>query len=356
MIIQRMDGKLCIMVTGVGGRSVGHQILQALLLLGEKYQVVVTDADSFSFGLYQVPHRYVVPIANDPDFISSIISLIRKMNVKALLPGTEVEVKVLSKYRRDLLANGCVLIANPDNVVKICSNKWLLFQWLQRNGIDNPMTVSADNWEDLISVTGFPVVAKPAENSGGSRNVEILKDKREVIRYLEESEGSEVLFQEYVGVAEHEYTVGVMISKAGKVIDSIVVQRKLTGLSLGSERIINGSLYTLSSGYSQGFIIKHRLIQNYCENLAMKLGMHGPVNIQCRLIGDRIQVFEVHPRFSGTTSIRAMAGFNEPDILIRNYLFDESFGRLNYQTGIAAIRAFQNMLVPISEMNNVSKA
>ena len=165
-----------------------------------------------------------------------------------------------------------------------------------------------------------------------------------------------MLFQEYVGVAEHEYTVGVMVSKAGKVIDSIVVQRKLTGLSLGSERMINGQRYTLSSGYSQGFIINQPLIQSYCENLAIKLGMRGPVNIQCRLIDDRVQVFEVHPRFSGTTSIRAMAGFNEPDILIRNFLFGESFGRLDYQTNVAAIRAFQNLIVPVLEMDGVVKA
>jgi carbamoyl-phosphate synthase large subunit len=84
--------------------------------------------------------------------------------------------------------------------------------------------------------------------------------------------------------------------------------------------------------------------------------MRGPANIQCRLVGDEVKVFEVHPRFSGTTSIRAMVGFNEPDILIRNYLFNESFDRLNYQTNVAAIRAFQNLIVPISEINAVPKA
>jgi carbamoyl-phosphate synthase large subunit len=120
--------------------------------------------------------------------------------------------------------------------------------------------------------------------------------------------------------------------------------------------MIDGHRYTLSSGYSQGFIIKHTLIQEYCEYLAMKLGMRGPANIQCRLVGDEVKVFEVHPRFSGTTSIRAMVGFNEPDILIRNYLFNESFDRLNYQTNVAAIRAFQNLIVPISEINAVPKA
>jgi carbamoyl-phosphate synthase large subunit len=45
-------------------------------------------------------------------------------------------------------------------------------------------------------------------------------------------------------------------------------------------------------------------------------------------------VFEINPRFSGTTLLRALAGFNEPDLLIRKHLlgepvrarFDHAFG------------------------------
>jgi carbamoyl-phosphate synthase large subunit len=48
--------------------------------------------------------------------------------------------------------------------------------------------------------------------------------------------------------------------------------------------------------------------------------------------------------------MRADVGFNEPDILLRNYLFNENFGRLNHQTEVAVIRAFEHVVVPISEM------
>ncbi len=61
-------------------------------------------------------------------------------------------------------------------------------------------------------------------------------------------------------------------------------------------------------------------------------------------------MFDIHPRFSGTTPIRASVGFNEPDLLLRNHLFDECFGRLAYIDDVAAIRAFEHVLVPISEM------
>lgn len=32
-------------------------------------------------------------------------------------------------------------------------------------------------------------------------------------------------------------------------------------------------------------------------------------------------LFEINPRLSGTTSLRAMAGYNEPEIIIKNDIF-----------------------------------
>jgi carbamoyl-phosphate synthase large subunit len=66
-------------------------------------------------------------------------------------------------------------------------------------------------------------------------------------------------------------------------------------------------------------------------------------------------ILEVHPRFSGTASIRAEVGFNEPDVLIRNYLFGETFGRLDYQSDVAAIRAFRTLIVPLSAMHQIPR-
>ena len=64
----------------------------------------------------------------------------------------------------------------------------------------------------------------------------------------------------------------------------------------------------------------------------------------------------MHPRFSGTSSIRASVGFNEPDVLIRNFVLNETFRRLSYQTEVAAIRAFQHAIVPLSAVQAVEAA
>ncbi len=342
-----------VLITGVGGRSVGHQILQALLLLGDRYSIVVTDADAFSYGLYQVKDRYVVPRATDPRYLDAIRALVQKEKIDVILPGTEPEVAVLGNCARTL---GCALIVNPKPVMDTCANKNRLSDWLSANGFLSPRTVLGADWKTLVDQTGFPVVGKPAENTGGSKGVQLLNSALEIEQYLAVSDAPQnAMFQQYVCSASEEYTVGVAISEQGEIIDSIVLRRVLTGLSLGQTRHIDGHSFALSTGYSQGVIIKHPRIQQVCEDLALKIGARGPLNIQCRCEGDDVYVFEVHPRFSGSASIRAAAGFNEPDMLIRNQLLHESIPRQNYQTDVAAIRAFTNLLVPMAELDQCAR-
>jgi carbamoyl-phosphate synthase large subunit len=212
--------------------------------------------------------------------------------------------------------------------------------------------VPADEWENLVARAGYPVVGKPTRDSGGSRDVALLASADEIIAYLEATQetGTEVMFQQYVGDGSSEYTVGVLLGRSGELIDSIVLRRELIGLSQGVTRSWQGATYSLSSGYSQGFIESHPQIAGECERLALALGARGPLNVQCRVQDGQVYVFEVHPRFSGSTSLRADVGFNETDVMVRNWCYGETFDRLEYQRDVAVMRAFQGLVVPIAEM------
>lgn len=353
-----MDRTTSVLVTGVGGRSVGHQILHALRLLGPKYRIVATDADPYSFGLYQTDCRYIVPRATAPDYCDAIARLVENEKIDVILPGTEAEVLVLAHNAERFRKLGCVLIASALPVIERCANKEVLYSWLAANGIGVPRSVRGNAWRKFVSDVGFPVVAKPSLASGGSRNVAILATPDEVDRYFVDTgqDPQTVVIQEYVGSTESEFTVGVMVSKTGGVIDSIIIHRKLVGLTQGITRMIDGKSFGLSTGYSQGYVVRDESLRNFCEDLALRIGARGPLNIQCRRHGDAIKVLEVHPRFSGTTSIRADVGFNEPDILIENFLFDRPFARLSYRDDVAVIRAFQTIVVPRTTLATVPRA
>jgi carbamoyl-phosphate synthase large subunit len=347
-----------VLVTGVGGSSVGHQILQALQLVGSRYRTVATDASDFSFGLFEADSAYVIPRAGSSHYLRAISEIVEREKVIAVLPGTEAELQVISENADRLSQRGCVAITNPSQVVKLCSNKGVLYHWLSEHGFRVPRTANAHGWRKLVAEVGLPLIGKPTEGAGASRNVEILASEEEIDAYVSQAEESEreVVLQEYVGSSTSEYTVGVLSTRAGKTIDSIVLHRNLTGLSAGTTRTLKDRSYSLSSGYSQGFVVQDRAIQDVCERLARQMGSCGPLNVQCRVSEkDEVTIFEVHARFSGTSSIRAMVGFNEPDLLIRNFVFGEDFHRVEYQSDVAAIRAFRQVIVPIEKLKKLPK-
>jgi carbamoyl-phosphate synthase large subunit len=59
-------------------------------------------------------------------------------------------------------------------------------------------------------------------------------------------------------------------------------------------------------------------IEAYCCSIAEKLGSTGPLNFQGRMHNGKFYIFEINPRFSGTSFMRAMSGFNEADLWIKN--------------------------------------
>jgi carbamoyl-phosphate synthase large subunit len=348
--VERVTNK--VIVTGVGGRSVGAGILFALGTLQSRYTVISTDADPFSFGLYKAEYGYVIPKAGASDYCDVLNGIIKTHNVQAIFPGTIPEVEYLAKNREKIKAP---LIMNLNaSLVDIAADKLLVYHHLKKLGINTPETVIPDEVDDLIDRKGFPLIVKPRIDTGASRNVTFIANRKELnyIREEYKKENISYVFQEVIGTGEDEYTVGVLNDKDGNLIDSIVIHRKLIGLSLKEQRTINGKTYTISTGYSQGFIIRDEAISNYCEHVTSLLNNVGPLNLQIRVYDGKVYILEVHPRFSGTTPIRASAGFNEPDILFRNFLFGKKFGRLDYQYNVAAIRAFEHILVPLNEMKN----
>ena len=117
----------------------------------------------------------------------------------------------------------------------------------------------------------------------------------------------------------------------GEVINSIAVHRVIDS-GLGNKLKVKnttgradlGSHLVVSSGISQGRVGKYAEVTGPCEEIARKIGSKGPLNIQCRFVNGKLFVFEINPRYSGTTPLRSMVGFNEPEIMIRKYVLHET--------------------------------
>lgn len=324
---------LNVLVTAMGGGGHGEQILKALRLAKKgRYRIFGADAnpDCPQFGL--VDQSAVMPFASSPEYMQRLFELIDKFEIKALFHGCEPELKLFAKHRGEIERRGVFLPINPSSVIELCMDKEKTNQRLIELNFDSPKFTVIATKNDLVAIDWFPVVVKPSVGGGGSANVYIAQDRKELdglAEYLNLGENQIKFFiQEYVGTPDQEFTVGVLHDMNGDYINAIAVKRALTGqlnirmaVPNRTKKTELGPRLVISSGVSQGQIGRFPEVTNQCREIAHAIGARGAVNIQCRLVDGLVKVFEINPRFSGTTSLRAMVGYNEPDVLIQRHIY-----------------------------------
>lgn len=282
-------------------------------------------------------------MATSENYIDFILGVCIQKNVKAIIPGSEIELKVFSNNTKVFLERGIQLLINSPEILKVCLDKNLTSKFLDQNGFLSPLSFAISNEKDLDEIKVFPLVLKPSVGGGGSVNTMIVQNSEELKVFGKFLLGQykEFIAQEYVGDPQSEYTVGVLSTQDGQIVDSIVLKRNIIS-GLGAKiKLLNtsgkselGKYLAISSGISQGEILRHELISKTCEEIAKKLQSVGPLNIQCRLANNKVYIFEINPRFSGTSPMRALAGFNEVEISIKNKVLQQSiFSRVDYKLG-----------------------
>jgi len=335
--------KVQAMVTGLGGGGHGEQIFKALRMASTPYAIVGGDMSVLSKGLLEADHAYVLPPASDPSYVDTLLAVCEKHCVEVLFHGSEPELRVMSKNRKAFQDTHVFLPINPEYVIDMCMDKARTMRWLKEKGFECPTTIPVSNAEDLEGVDFAPAVLKPSIGGGGSANTYLAQTREDLVALGKHllATHSKFIVQEYVGTPDCEYTVGVLTDMDGNLLNSIGVRRMImSGLS-NRIKVPNrtrnqklGPVLAVSSGISQGEIGPFPDVTGPCEEIATSLGCRGAVNIQCRFVDGKVFVFEINPRFSGTTSLRAMVGYNEPDVLVRKHVLGQRVkSRFKYRSG-----------------------
>lgn len=344
--------KVC--VTGVGGGGHGEQIVKALRLAQRPYYIVGTDMSRLSAGIALVDSFEPLPPARDPGYVPALLDLCRRHEIRALFHGSEPELQILSENREAFAAADIFTPLNPRDCIKLCMDKVRMFETLTEMGVTVPWFTRVRQEDDALSTPRYPLVLKPSVASGGSANTFIAQNDEEARLFSRHLLGiyPEFIAQEYVGTPDDEYTVGVLLDMEGTCLNSIAVHRHIRTALSRRLRLPNttgrwelGPELVISSGISQGDIGPYPEVATPCEKIATSLGMTAACNIQCRFVDGKVMLMEINPRFSGTTSLRAMVGYNEPDALIRKYVIGEDVApRFKYKSGVI-LRRLEECLV-----------
>ena len=350
-----------VLVTGTSGTNTGTQIMSALLMRPDRYRVVVTDIEEPSYGSFKADTAYLVPPASSTDYAASLLEICEREHIQVLVPGSEPELKVISADRKPFETAGIHLLINNAEVIDISMNKLRTMDFLRTNEFPHPRYMILDQTEETETALArirqdlsYPMIIKPYANSGGSNNI-LLAQTDDQIRFhlgnLARRPDLKMIVQEYVGDPENEYTIGVMSDQNGHAFSSFVLKRLINTSFTRMLRVpninksrIKSDYLTVSSGVSQGWVGDFPEMHRFARQAADALGSTGPLNIQCRRTDQGVFIFEINPRFSGTTSIRALCGHNDVDIIIGNRLFREPPRQHDYRKGLV-LRALENLFV-----------
>ena len=324
-----MKSRATVLIAGIGGASLGTEIFKCLRI-AEGYVLFGCDISKYAYGHYQDGFTKTFVIERER-YTESVYDLCMQYSIQAVIPGGEEPLALLGPAAEDFKKAGVQIAANSPDAIATCSDKKRLFERLRDLGIPMPSTTVVRGTTNLDDMS-YPCIVKPATGTGGSRFVFLALNQSEVRLYSDylSQNGNTPLAQEYVPVDEGEFTVGVLSLPNGRLVGSVAMRRLFDAKLSVSSSMKSG---LVSSGYSQGLIDEFLEVRAQAEGIAKAIGSCGPINIQGRLRDGVLLPFEINPRFSASTYLRAMAGFNEVDIYLRYVLLGNAPAMPQIQPG-----------------------
>ena len=303
-----MKKKLNVLVTGAGN-GVGQSIIKSLKISKFKLNIVAADISVFSSGLYVCDKSLIIPKVEDNNSRSKFVKILTDNNIDILFVGSEFEIDFFSKNKNFFERKTKVKICISDNeIIKIGNDKFKTIKFFKKNNIPYPKTFipKINNLRNITKLINFPLILKDRFGTS-SKNVFLIKNIKELkkkIYFLKKPIIQEFLGKNNLEIFDEEYTCSFFCS----------IDKKIYGPFLSQRSIKYGTSWILRS-------IENKHLKKLMLNISKKINFVGSINIQLKKHKNKFIPFEINPRFSGTTSLRAALGFNEPEMYIQSYFY-----------------------------------
>jgi carbamoyl-phosphate synthase large subunit len=325
-----------IAITGAGA-VLGQGIIKSLRASSLDCEILAFDPHPLSVGLYWADRPGLIPLAKEEAYKDAIERMLERDRPNAVLVGTDVELAIFARYRKQWEERYSThIIVSDENVVEIADDKYQTAQFLNANGLSHPESVLPEDGEALealIARHGFPLIVKPRR---GARAIglSLAKDRDELTAAIKGRDG--LVVQQMAGPEHEEYTAGALYFD-GAVQASIIMRRDLR----------DGNTYR---AYVDEFPEYHA----YVHAIADALKPHGPANFQFRVDPEGTpRLFEINARFSGTTPMRAIAGFNEVEMCLRKVLEGKKIVQPAVRKGVI-LRYLQEQFVDHADIDRIA--
>ena len=282
-----------ILITGAGS-LIGQGVIKVIRKnsLSNNY-IIGADYVNKSVGLQWCDKSYFLPDILDKKiskkkWINTLSKIIAKEKINIIIPCADFEIILFAEYKDHLKKKfGIDVLVSRYDLVESCNDKYKTVKLLKKHHIAVPRSFLPNKnfFEKKIS---YPLVVKPRKGST-SKNIFVVKNIKQLKKAIKICQSP--IIQEYL--EGDEYTCGSIFLK-NKLISVICLRRFLK-----------------DGNTSIAFLENNFLLTNYISKITEILKPYGPMNFQLKFTKNGPMIFEINPRFSGTTPIREKFGLNE---------------------------------------------
>lgn len=296
-----------VLVTGAGS-GVGQGIIKALRAGALPKTIISADINAFNCGLYRTDEAILLPRVENPGSLEAIIARLKALKVDAVMVGSEFDLTFFALHKAEIeKATGTLVVASPLKTVEIADDKWLTAKFLEENGLPFPQSHLAADVEDAArkaAVWGYPLVLKTRTGTS-ARHVHFIHDESELRGRF--ASVPKPMLQRMLDLPsaqlQNEYTCSVFKCADGSLLGPFTARRTLRG---GNSWVVE--------------VAEFKELHPLMLEIGAKMEIMGSMNVQLIVGKDGPVPIEFNARFSGTTAVRAHFGFNEPEMVLQEYL------------------------------------
>lgn len=294
-----MKEDINILITSVGRRTTLLEYFKRELQnIGN---LVAVDCSNLAPALYVADSHYIVPRIDDPNYIDTIKKICKKEKITAILSLIDPELSVLAKCKEEFKGIGVTTIVSPYEACELWLDKYAVSRFCKENGYNFAKTYnSLIDFEKAIQnkEIDFPVFIKPQRGSA-SLNINKARNMEQAKTIFNSSE--DMIIQEFLN--GQELGIDVYVDMISKEVISIFAKEK-TAMRAGETDKAKST--------------KSDRLFNIIEELVLKAGLIGPIDIDVFEIDGEYYISEINPRFGGGYPLAYECGANFPKYIINN--------------------------------------
>lgn len=306
--------ELNILLTSVGRRGyLVEYFKEALHGIGKVY---VSNSEYTS--AFQHADDYVIsPLIYDGNYIDFLICYCQEHSVNLIISLFDIDLYVLAKNKNLFEQNGIKVIVSDKELVKICNDKWLTYEYLNSVGIATPKSYLSV--EDVLvalsnNEISYPLIIKPRWGMG-SLEIFTADNEKELMIFYKKIKRN--ILKSYL-----KYEAQQDMDK------SVIIQEKIIGQEYGCDVIndLNGNYQStvirkkiaMRAGETDAAeIVENEYILKMTRKLAENTKHIANLDIDILEKEGNFYLLEMNARFGGGYPFSHIAGVNLPYAIVR---------------------------------------